>query len=117
LLKSSFDDSDIIKSQRKKLIDSEENGWESHSNLERGKRKAKEMEKISFDIMLNLDNQTNQIKNVRGNIIQMNSEADKSDSILNRILRRENRNKLYILAFSITIILVFILLLSLFKFN
>ena len=56
-----MEDNDIRKSQKRKLIDNEEI-WDRHENLEIGKRKATEMEKISFDIMLNLDKQTYQMK-------------------------------------------------------
>jgi hypothetical protein len=87
--------------------------WESNENLERGKRKAIEMENMSYDIMLNLDRQTNKMKNVRDNVFNMNSEIEKSDSLVTRMLRRENRNKIYILVFTICLIIGFFIFLYL----
>jgi len=90
--------------------------WESHKNLESGKRKAKEAEKISFDIMLNLDRQTGNIKSIRDNVFGMNSQITRSDNLLTGMLARENRNKLYISIFSVSLIIAFISYLFIFKF-
>lgn len=76
-----------------------------------GKRKAVEVEKMSFDIMLNLDRQTNQIKNVRDNVFKMHDEVEQSDSLVTKMLRRENRNKMYVIVFSICLCIAFGILL------
>jgi hypothetical protein len=102
--------------QKQNLLDHEEMSWESHQNLESGKRKAKEAEKISFDIMLNLDRQTGQMKSIRDNVFGMNSQITRSDNLISRMLARENRNKLYISVFSVSLIIAFVLFLFIFKF-
>ncbi len=117
LLIEGMDDPSGRKSQKQKLIENEEMAWEQHENLERGKRKAVEMEKMSFDIMLNLDRQTNQMKNVRDHVFSMNKEVEYSDSLLTRMMRRENRNKICLISFSVSFVIAFTLFLYFFKFN
>jgi hypothetical protein len=107
LLINGLEDPNSSKAQRQKLIENEEMAWEQHQNLEQGKRKAIETEKVSFDIMLNLDRQTNQMKGIRDNMFVLNQNVDKSESIITRMMRRENRNKIYILIFSSIFILLF----------
>jgi hypothetical protein len=116
LLIEGSDDRDTIRMQKENLLDHEEMVWESHQSLERGKRKAKEAEKISFDIMLNLDRQTGQMKSLRDNVFSMNDQISRSDNLITRMLARENRNKTYIVVFSGTLIIAFILFLIFFKF-
>jgi len=103
------------RTQKQKLIENEEISWNTHDNLEKGKRKAIEIENVSYDIMLNLDKQSNQMKTARENLFHLNSKVDKSDSLVTRMLQRENRNKMYIILLSIVLITLFILFLF-FKF-
>jgi len=101
--------------QREKLIDSEEMAWESHDTLERGKRKAIEAEKMSFDIMLNLDRQNNQMKGIRDNLFLVNNQIGQSESLINKMFRHHNKNKIYIATFIISLVIAFTIFLVLFK--
>ena len=107
---------DNKKSQRRKLIDNEDNAWEVNENIEKMKRKAAETEKVSFDIMLNLDRQSKQMRDIHGHVFKMNKDIDDSSSLITRMLSRENRNKLYIGVFTVTFVLAFLFFLYL-KFN
>ncbi len=71
---------------------------------------------MSYDIMLNLDRQTGQMKGIRENVFQMNEQISQSDSLMTRMMRRENRNKIYIFGFTFTLIFAFCFFLYFFKF-
>ncbi len=111
-----FDDLSAIdttkRSQKEKLIDHE---WNANQNLEHGKRKAYEAEKMSYDIMLNMDQQSNQIKAVRENLFKINYQMDENESIIDRMTKRENRNKLYIILIVICIIVAIVVHLIIFN--
>jgi len=111
-----MEDPESRKAQKQKLIEHEEMAWEQHENLEKGKRKAKEVENMSFDIMLNLDHQSNQMRNVRSNVYALDDQVERSDSLITRMLRRENRNKIYIVSFSVTLVVAFAFFVYFFKF-
>jgi hypothetical protein len=99
------------KNQKQRLIDNEEKAWEQHDSLERIKRTTVQTEKISFDIMLNLDQQGNQLKGIRENVLSMNTTVDHSDSLLNKMLKRQHRNKVMIYGLSAFLVILFILIL------
>jgi len=99
------------KNQKQRLIDNEERAWQQNENLEKGKRAAIQSEKMSFDIMLNLDKQGNQLKGIRENIILMDNTIDNSDSLLNRMMKREHRNKILVFVFCALFVISFIIIL------
>ncbi len=103
-----LNDTSHRKNQKQRLIDNEEMAWQQHQNLENAKRSAIQSEKISFDIMLNLDHQGNQLKGVRNNVLLMNDTVDHSDSLLNQMSKRAHRNKVIILTFSALLVILFI---------
>jgi hypothetical protein len=106
-----IEDENPKKNQKQRLIDNEEIAWQQNENLEKGKRAAIQSEKISFDIMLNLDKQGNQLKGIRENVILMDNTIDKSDSLLNKMMKREHRNKIFVLVFSALFVISFMFIL------
>ena len=51
------------------------------------------MENMTGNILGNLNNQTNQMKNVKNKLGLMNSDIDSSSGILTRMIGRENTDK------------------------
>ena len=105
-----LNDTSHKKNQRQRLIDNEEMAWQQHQNLENAKRTVIQSEKISFDIMLNLDNQGNQLRGIRDNVFLMNDTVDHSDSLLNKMLKRAYRNKVIIFGFTALLVILFIII-------
>lgn len=99
------------KNQKQRLIDNEEKAWQQNENLEKGKRAVIQSEKISFDIMLNLDRQGNQLRGIRDNVVLMDNTINSSDSLLNKMLKREHRNKILVIFFSALFVILFMLIL------
>ena len=96
---------------KQKLIENEELAWQQGEKLEGAKRSAIEMEGVSMHIMHDLDHQTNQLKIIHSKTNEMSGELEESNSIMGRIMKRENRNKVIIGVFSFIIVLAFILIL------
>lgn len=105
------------KAQKQKLIEHEEIAWNQNEKLQNAKRKTIEMESVSIDVMRNLDKQSDQMKIVGNKIVDLNSEIDQSQDLINRMLRRENRNKIIIILFTLSLVLILILYLFFYKFN
>ena len=74
------------------------------------------MENISIEVMRNLEHNTNNMKGINSKVGDMNVELDHSQSIMTRILKKENRNKVVIAIFSILLFIVFGIILY-FKFS
>lgn len=64
------------------------------------------MEKVSLDVMKDLEHQSNVIRGTNNKIISMNREVDQGNSLINSMLRRENRNKLIIIMMVIALSMV-----------
>lgn len=97
--------------QQPKLIENEELAWKQGEKLENAKRAVIEMEGVSLGVMRDLDRQTGQLRNINSKVGDMNQELDFSKSILGRIMKRENRNKIIIGVVVVIIGLIFILIL------
>ena len=93
--------------QMQKLIEKEELAWKQHSNLEHAKRASIEMENISIEVLRNLDHNTQNMKGINSKVSDLTTELDYSSSIMGRILKKENRNKVIIAVFSIVLFILF----------
>lgn len=67
--------------------------WNQHEKLEKAKRTTIEMEGISLEVMKQLEHQTGQMKGIGGKVNDMNQNIDESNSLLKRMMKRQNRNK------------------------
>ena len=93
------------KAQKMNLLENEQN-----DSIEEIKRKTYDIENTGKNIMTNLNTQNDQMRSVRDNIKGLNGEIDESNGIISRMLRRENRDKLIIIIFSVILVIIFILI-------
>ena len=72
-------------------------------------REAYKIEDIGKNINYNLNQQGEQMQSIRNNIIDLNKDIDQSNTLINRLLKRENRNRCIVyLIIIIAIVLLFI---------
>jgi len=75
------------------LLKNEQLAYAGNQKLQEAKRKLAETEDVGNKIMVNMDEQTNVMKNTNNKLKGMNSELDESNSILNRMKSRIKKNK------------------------
>ena len=97
--------------QNKKLIENEELAWSQHEKLENVKRKIIEMDNVGIEIMNDLEHQSGIMKGVSSKLNDMNVNIENSNSLINRMIRRENRNKMIIVILAVLIIFSFLIIL------
>jgi hypothetical protein len=97
--------------QRQRLIDNEEKAWEQNQALEEAKRKTRQIEGMSIEVMRDLEGQTGKMKNIGSKVENTNKHIEESNSIINRMWRRENRNKAVIAASASISVIAFIIIL------
>ncbi len=95
--------------QKKSLITVEMS--RTDNKIQNALRSAVEAESISKNVMVDLENQTLQIKNTKIQVGELNKSLETSGNIITRIMNRENRNKAIIGVFSVTLLSIFILML------
>ena len=72
-------------------------------------REAYKIEDIGNNINYNLNQQGEQMQSIRNNIYDLNKDIDKSNTLINKLLKRENRNRCIVyLIIIIAIVLLFI---------
>ena len=86
--------------QKSKLIENEALAYKQQQSLEQAKRNALEIEHASIGIMNGLYNNNEMLKVVNNKVHNLNDNLDDSNSIITRIMKKENRNKLIIEVFS-----------------
>ena len=74
-------------------------------------KEVRDIEQIGNNISEKLYSQTEQIKEMRDNVINMNHEADSSNSLANKIIDQARRNRFYVYGSGILIGLIFIMVL------
>ena len=82
--------------------------YNTFNKLQLATRSTIEMENISGNILGDLSNQTNQMKNVSSKIGLINDDIDTSNSILGKMFRRQGRDKRIIIIFGIILLLIFL---------
>lgn len=93
--------------QKSKLIENEALAYKQQQSLEQAKRVAIEIEHNSIGIMNGLERNNEMIRGVNTKVANLNNNLDNSNSIMGRILKKENRNKLIIAGFSVVLLTVF----------
>ena len=72
-------------------------------------REAYKIEDIGNNINYNLNQQGEQMQSIRNNIYDLNKDIDKSNTLINKLLKRENRNRCIVyLIIIIAIVLLFL---------
>ena len=80
----------------------------SFNKLQQATRSTIEMENMSGNILGDLNNQSNQMKNVSSKIGFMNDDIDSSNNILNKMFSRQNRDKKLIIILGVILLLAFV---------
>ena len=75
------------------LLKNEQLAYAGNQKLQEAKRVLAETEDVGNKIMVNMDEQTNVMKNTNNKLKGMNSQLDESNSILNRMKSRIKKNK------------------------
>ena len=75
------------------LLKNEQLAFEGNKKLQQAKRVLAETEDVGNKIMINMEEQTNVMKNTNNKLKGMNSELDESNNILNRMKSRLKKNK------------------------
>ena len=82
--------------------------FNSFNKLQRATRSTIEMENMSGNILGDLNSQSSQMKNVSSKIGLINEDIDSSNTILNKMFNRQNRDKKIIIIFGIILTLIFL---------
>ena len=82
--------------------------YDSFNKLQQATRSTIEMENMSGNILGDLNNQSNQMKNVSSKIGLINEDIDTSNSILGKMFSRQNRDKRIIIIFGLILIMAFL---------
>lgn len=93
--------------QKSKLIENEALAYKQQQSLEQAKRVALDIEHQSIGIMNGLEQNNQVLRGVNNKVSNLNSNLDTSNSIMTRILKKENRNKLIIAGFSVLLLTIF----------
>ena len=99
--------------QKQGLIEEE---YTQQQKLNYIEREVQDIEHIGNNINEKLYGQTEQMKEMRDNVISMNHEADASNSLINKIMNQARRNRTLTYGSGILIGLIFIMVL-IFKFK
>ena len=95
--------------QRQKLIENEDIAWDQNDKIIEAKRKTQEIEGMQEGIVSDLESQTDKLKNVNRNVVDISEELHFSNSLMTRLLKRENRNKILI-GFAVGVILIIVII-------
>ena len=89
------------------LLKNEQLAYASNKKIQEAKRALAEAEDVGNKIMVDMDKQTNIMKNTNNKLKGMNSELDESNNILNKMKIRMRKNKNIIKFFAIFLFLIF----------
>jgi hypothetical protein len=103
------------KSKKDILIENEHAAWEQNFQLENAKRAALDIEHVGGEVMRSMHGQTNQLKNIKGRVIQLDENIDQGDYYINNMYSTQRKKKLAIIAFGIIFAIIF-LVVMIFKF-
>ena len=100
------------------LLKNEQLAFAGNQKLQEAKRALAETEDVGNKIMMNMEEQSNVMKNTNNKLKGMNSELDESNNILNRMKSRLKKNKNIIksLAIIFAIILSIVIIYKMLKF-
>ena len=82
--------------------------YNTFNKLQLATRSTIEMENMSGNILGDLSNQSNQMKDVSSKIGLINDDIDTSNSILGKMFKRQGRDKRIIIIFGIILLLIFL---------
>jgi hypothetical protein len=103
-------DSHLIQKQAT-VLESQEMVDRSNENLQRAKHCVLEIENTSKNVMRELEKQTGEMKNIGGKVGELSGALNTSNTLITRMMSRENRNKALLGVFSVTLVTLFVLIL------
>lgn len=103
------------KEGKHKLIDNEEGTWNNSLQIEQAKRSALTAEKVSMEVMRELQGHSEKMQDIRVKVSNMNENLDTSTGLISRMMKLENKNKKVILGVGLILVLV-IIFIFIFKF-
>ena len=103
-------DGTFSETQHQKLIEKEV--FSQSLNLENSKRSMIEMESVSINIMGNLKRNNENLLNINNKVEDLSKEIDNGNTIMRRIFRKENKNKIVIAVFTMIFLLMFVLIVN-----
>ena len=106
--KKSLIDEDIVNIKKQGLIEDE---YTQQQKINYIGKEVQDIENIGNNISEKLFGQTEQMKEMRDNIINMNYESDASNGLINKIMRQARRNKMLMYGSGILVGLIFIMVL------
>ena len=106
--KKSLIDEDIVNIKKQGLIEDE---YTQQQKINYIGKEVQDIENIGNNISEKLFSQTEQMKEMRDNVLNMNYEADESNSLINKIMRQARRNKMLMYGSGILVGLIFIMVL------
>ena len=106
--KKSLIDEDIVNIKKQGLIEDE---YTQQQKINYIGKEVQDIENIGNNISEKLFSQTEQMKEMRDNVINMNYEADASNGLINKIMRQARRNKMLMYGSGILVGLIFIMVL------
>jgi len=72
--------------------------------------KAVELEETSSNVSNEVFNQSDKLKNINRNVVDFSEDLNFSESLIRRILRRGNRNKLIIGVLSVVLLIITVII-------
>ena len=88
------------------LINNEQIAYASNQKIQEAKRALAEAEDMGNKIMVDMEKQTNVMKNTNNKLKGMNSELDESNNILNKMKSRFRKNKNILKYFGIILFII-----------
>lgn len=85
---------------------------ELNEKLQTAKRSVVSIENMSKNIAFDMENQSHQMKKINFDLQDYNRRLESSNSVITKILNRENRNKILVVLFSVTLITFFLFILN-----
>jgi hypothetical protein len=106
------DSATMLQMQSKNILDQEKLVSNSAEKLENAKRSVLTVENMSKNVMIDLESQTQKIQSTNSKVVLMNNSIDSSNTIITKMMNRENRNKAIVGLFSVTLLTFFLFILS-----
>ena len=75
--------------------------WGQQETLERAKTSVKQIESLSVAVMGEMQSQTNQMRDLKFKVDDMDEALNHSNSLMDRILKRAYRNRMIIILLTI----------------
>jgi hypothetical protein len=94
----------------KGLLKNEQTNYIGNLKLQEARRVLANTEDMGNKIIMNMDDQTNTMKNLNTKVKTMNGELDESNNILNKMKSRMKKNKKIIIYLSIVLLITLIII-------